>query len=161
MENLSTNPISQNSVNMQKWGTFIIRYGLALVLIWIGILKFTSYEAAGIAPLANNSPILSWLFSILGGAGFSTLLGVVEITIGLLICCRPVMPKLSAWGSIGAVITFIITLTFLFSTPGIVQKGYSFPFISPMPGQFLIKDIVLLGVSFFTAGEAFTAASKI
>lgn len=160
MENLSTNTISENSVNLQKWGILVIRYGLALVLIWIGILKFTSYEAEGIAPLASNSPIMSWLPSMLGVTGFAKLLGVIEITTGLLICCRPIAPKVSAWGSIAACITFIITLTFLFSTPGIVQKGYSFPFISPMPGQFLLKDIVLLGASLFTAGEAFAAAPQ-
>lgn len=158
MENSNENLILQNSVNLQKWGILIIRYGLALVLIWIGILKFTPYEAEGIAPLASNSPIMSWLPSMLGVIGFAKLLGVIEIATGLLICCRSFMPKLSAWGSVCATITFLITLTFLFSTPGIVQDGYSFPFISPMPGQFLLKDIVLLGASLYTAGEAFAAA---
>ncbi|MGY3053255.1 putative membrane protein YkgB [Pedobacter sp. UYEF25] len=158
MENLSTNTNSQNWANLQKWGFYLIRYGLALVLIWIGILKFTPYEAEGIAPLASNSPVMSWLPSMLGVVGFAKLLGVIEITTGLLICCRPFMAILSAWGSVAAAITFLITLTFLFSTPGIVQPGYSFPFISPMPGQFIIKDVVLLGASLYTAGEAFTDA---
>ena len=160
MENLSTNNAVLTSTKFQKWGFFLIRYGLALVLIWIGILKFAPYEAEGIAPLAINSPIFSWLSTMLGTEGFARLLGVTEIAIGLLICCRPFLAIISAWGSIAAAITFIVTLSFLFSTPGIVQAGYSFPFISPMPGQFIIKDLVLLGASLFTAGEAFAASGK-
>ncbi|MEO5685650.1 MAG: DUF417 family protein [Chitinophagaceae bacterium] len=138
----------------EKWGAIIIRYGLALVLIWIGLLKFTSYEAAGIEPLAAHSPLLSWALRLSGGPIFSRMLGFIEIAIGLLIAARSFSPKLSAFGSAGAMVTFVITLTLMFSTPGVVQPGYSFPFISAIPGQFLIKDIVLLGASVWTYGEA-------
>ncbi|MEO6915685.1 MAG: DUF417 family protein [Chitinophagaceae bacterium] len=138
----------------EKWGAFIIRYGLALVLLWIGILKFTSYEAAGIEPLAANSPLLSWALRMISAGGFSRLLGVVEIVLALMIASRSFSPKVSAIGSAGAILTFIVTLTLLFSTPGIIQSGYSFPFISAMPGQFLIKDVVLLGAAVWTYGEA-------
>ncbi|MEO5591835.1 MAG: DUF417 family protein [Chitinophagaceae bacterium] len=141
----------------EKWGAFIIRYGLALVLFWIGVLKFTSYEAAGIEPLAANSPFLSWALRISGPEGFSKMLGFIEIALGLLIAARSFSPKLSAIGSAGGMITFIITLTLMLSTPGVVQTGYSFPFISAIPGQFLIKDIVLLGASVWTYGEAMHA----
>ncbi|CAN5862336.1 DUF417 family protein [soil metagenome] len=147
----------QPSGNLEKYGLKITRYGLAVVLIWIGILKFASYEAAGIKPLVENNPLLSWLYAFFGIEGVSGLLGVIEILSGVLICLRQFLPKASAYGSIGAIVIFAITLTLLFSTPGIVQNGYSFPFISPMPGQFILKDIVLLGASIYTAGEAFDA----
>jgi len=42
----------------------LARYGLALVIGWIGALKFTSYEAQGIQPLVANSPLMSWLYDI-------------------------------------------------------------------------------------------------
>jgi len=35
-------------------GTGILRYGLVIVLVWIGGMKFTAYEAAGIALVAMN-----------------------------------------------------------------------------------------------------------
>ncbi|MEO6315553.1 MAG: DUF417 family protein [Chitinophagaceae bacterium] len=140
-----------------KWGAFIIRYGLALVLVWIGILKFTPYEAAGIEPLAANSPFLSWALRMSGADAFSKMLGFIEIAIGLLIAARAFSAKLSAFGSAGAIITFVITLTLMLSTPGVIQTGYSFPFISAIPGQFLVKDIVLLGASVWTYGEAMHA----
>ena len=85
-------------------------------------------------------------------------LGVVEITIGVLIALRGVSPRLSGIGSVGSIITYLITLSFLLSTPGVWQEGYGFPFLSGMVGQFLIKDIVLLAASIWTAGEAFAAA---
>jgi uncharacterized membrane protein YkgB len=88
---------------------------------------------------------------------FSSLLGVVEIATGLLIALRPVWPLGSAIGSGLAVGTFLTTLTFLFTTPGWEPSLGGFPALSAMPGQFLLKDLVLLGVAIFTAGEALGA----
>ena len=161
MNTVVLNEHTERGIRLENLGVKIIRYGLAIVLVWIGILKFTSYEAEGIKPLVENSPLLSWTYGLFGVEGFSKVLGIIEIALGALICCRPFSPKISAIGSIGGIITFVITITFLLSTPGIIQPGYSFPFISPMPGQFIIKDFVLLGASVWTAGEALIASKKV
>lgn len=42
----------------------------------------------------------------------------------------------------------------MFSTPGVIAPGYSFPVLSANVGQFLAKDLVLLGAALWTAGEA-------
>jgi len=52
----------------------------------------------------------------------------------------------------------LITLSLLLSTPGAWQPGYGFPALSPSPGQFLAKDLLLLGAAIWTAGEALRAA---
>jgi uncharacterized membrane protein YkgB len=39
-------------------GTVVSRYGLVLVIFWIGAMKFTAYEVNGIRPLAANSPFM-------------------------------------------------------------------------------------------------------
>ncbi len=57
----------------------LLRYGLALIFLWIGAMKFTAYEAQGIRPLAENSPLMSWLLAARGVQAFSNLLGVVEM----------------------------------------------------------------------------------
>jgi uncharacterized membrane protein YkgB len=44
----------------------LLRYGLALIFLWIGAMKFAAYEAAGIRPLADHSPLMSWLLLALG-----------------------------------------------------------------------------------------------
>jgi uncharacterized membrane protein YkgB len=141
-------------------GAKIIRYGLVVILLWVGALKFTAYEAEGIQGLVANSPLMSWGYSVASVRGFAMLIGVIEIVLGLLIATRPFAPKLSAIGSIGAIIMFLLTLTFVFTTPGVWQPGYGFPFPSPMPGQFLAKDIMLLGAAIWTAGEALRAARR-
>ena len=43
----------------EKPGTFLIRYGLVLVLGWIGAMKFSAYEAEGIKTLVETSPLMS------------------------------------------------------------------------------------------------------
>lgn len=138
---------------LNRLGIYVTRYGLVIVLLWIGGMKFTAYEAEGIKPLVENSPLMSWLYSIFSVQGFSNLLGVVEIVVGLLIAVRPKAPAISAIGSLLAAGMFVGTLTFLVSTPG-WEPEMGFPALSVVPGQFVLKDLVLLGASLWTAGEA-------
>ena len=52
-----------------------------------------------------------------------------------------------------AALTFLVTLSFMLTTPGVAQPGAGSPLaLSPMPGQFLLKDLVLLGVSLWILG---------
>lgn len=142
---------------IRRVGEFVFRYGLSAIFLWIGLLKFTDYEAKNIEPLVTNSPIWSWAVQSIGLGGVAGFIGVVEISIGVLIACRAWSPRLSAIGSLGATATFLITLSFMLTTPGVWEPGYGFGFLSVLPGQFLAKDLVLLGVSIWTMGEAFRA----
>jgi len=144
---------------IESIGTGILRYGLVAILLYFGAFKFHPAEAAGIQPLVANSPLMSWLLPIFGVRGVSNLLGVTEIIIAGLIASRSFLPKLSALGSIVAIGMFLITLTFLFTTPGMWAHVPGFPL--PLPsasGGFLIKDVFLLGAAVFTAGEALVGA---
>ena len=135
----------------------LARYGLVVVIGWIGALKFTSFEANGIQPLVANSPLMSWLYSIFSVQTFSSLLGVVEITVALLIAIKPVAPKLSAIGSVAAIGLFLATISFPFTTPGVGEASAGgFPVLSST-GQFLIKDVALLGLSAWTLADALRA----
>jgi uncharacterized membrane protein YkgB len=42
----------------------VLRYGLALVIGWIGMMKSTGYEAKGIEPLVAHGPLLSWMYGL-------------------------------------------------------------------------------------------------
>jgi len=143
---------------LERIGAGVIRYGLAMVLLWVGLLKFTAYEAEGIQGFVANSPLMSWVYGVFSVRSFSAIIGVIEILLGLLILTRPFAPKLSGFGSLGAIVIFLTTLTFALTTPGVWQPGYGFPFLSPMPGQFLAKDLIALGAAIWTAGEALRAA---
>lgn len=129
-------------------GALLVNYALALIFLWFGALKFTMYEAAGIAPLVMNSPLVAWWHGMFGIAGTARMLGVYEILTGILIALRVFNPRLAAIGGAMSTICYLITVSFLFSTPGVVQPGFDNPLaLSAFPGQFLLKDLVLLAVS--------------
>ncbi len=157
---METNDSTAPGHTLEKIGAIVIRYGLAAVLLWVGLLKFTAFEAEGIQPFVANSPLMSWTYGVMSVRALAAALGVIEIVLGLLIALRNFAPKLSAFGSIGASVMFLFTLTFLLTTPGVWQPGYGFPCLSPVPGQFLAKDLVLIGAALWTAGEAFRAAGR-
>jgi uncharacterized membrane protein YkgB len=142
-------------INLQRLGGEVIRYGLATVIGWIGLMKFTRYEAEGIRPFVEHSPMMSWVYSNFSVGGFSALLGVVEVVIAVLIASRPLSARASAVGSALAVGMFASTLSFLLTTPGVWEPTLGgFPALSVVPGQFLIKDVVLLGAALWSLGES-------
>jgi uncharacterized membrane protein YkgB len=131
-----------------------------VVLLWIGALKLTAYEAEGVFNHASHSPLLAWGYHLVDIRTFSVILGLFEWLFAILIAIRPISPKLSLIGSLGAIGMFLTTLTFLATIPGVWQPGYGFPFLSPT-GQFLLKDLVLLGAAIWTAAESLRAVGSI
>ena len=150
---------SYDKLSVQKAGEFLIRYGLVLVLGWIGAMKFTAYEAAGIKALVETSPLMSWMYKFLSLQATSNMIGVTELCAALLIAIRPLSPKLSAVGSVLAVFTFLATLSFLFSLPGWEKSLGGFPALSGS-GGFLLKDVVLLGAALFTLGDSLSVRGR-
>ena len=142
-------------INFQALGGAVLRYGLVGVIGWIGLMKFTRVEAEAIWPLVAHSPLLSWASTSFGVGPFSNAVGIVEVTIAALIALRPVAPRASALGSALAVGMFATTLSFLLTTTGVWESSLGgFPAISVLPGQFLLKDVVLLGAALWSLGES-------
>lgn len=140
-----------------RLGAGLARYGLVVVIGWIGILKFTEFEARGIEPLVANSPLMSWAYDVFSVTTFSSLLGVVEIATAVLIAVKPWWPRISAVGSVMAIGLFVATLSFLFTTPGVFEASAGgFPVLSST-GQFLIKDVALIGIAAWTLVDALRA----
>ena len=150
---------NRTSSRIQAAGTYVLRYGLVLVLGWIGAMKFTAYEAAGIKPLIETSPLMSWLYKFLSIQATSNLIGAAELMAAVLIAIRPLAARLSAVGSMLAVFTFLATLTFLFSLPGWEKSLGGFPALSGS-GGFLLKDVVLLGAALWTLGDSLQHAKE-
>ncbi|MBC8048843.1 MAG: DUF417 family protein [Chitinophagales bacterium] len=131
---------------------------LAGIFLWVGGMKFTAYEAQAILVFSQNSPVTSWLYPLFGIQGVSNILGVYEVATGLLLLSRIVSPRLSSVGGIMSIITYLVTLSFLFTTPGVgAQPAGGFPALSAEIGQFLAKDMALLAISLFVTGESLQA----
>ncbi|SAL60162.1 Inner membrane protein YkgB [Caballeronia cordobensis] len=126
----------------------LLRWALVVVFLWFGGMKFTAYEANGIAPFVINSPIMSWLHTLFGVRGASYVIGVLELSTAAALVVGAFRPLFSALGAAMSAATYLITLTFFLSTPGVAEAtAGGFPAISAMPGQFLLKDVVLLAAS--------------
>jgi reactive chlorine resistance protein C len=136
--------------NFEKTGFYIALYGVAIILIWIGIFKFTPTEAKAIKPLVENSPLMRWMYNYMSELNVSKLIGVLEIITGVLLASYPLSAKMGFVGGIMSSLTFLTTLSFLFTTPGAIQKIDGIW----LPDAFILKDIMALGISIYITALA-------
>jgi uncharacterized membrane protein YkgB len=124
----------------------ILRWVMVVIFVSFGMQKFTLQSAQGIAQYITNSPFVSWL-SVFGLRGEAYVLGVTELGIAALLAAGAFSPLLSAAGSLMGVVTFAVTWSFFFTTPGVVTWSWSTdPMAWNLTGEFLFKDIVLFCV---------------
>lgn len=147
------------SSTLQLTGHWGLRYSLATNLVWIGALKFQSYEVDNIDPLISSSPPFAPLRARLNKHRLARVIGVTEILLGSLIAAKPLAPRASAVASLGAAGMFVTTLSFMTTTPGVIQESHEAPKLS-MVGQFLLKDSVLLAASLVTAADSLKVAEN-
>jgi uncharacterized membrane protein YkgB len=124
----------------------ILRWVMVVIFVSFGMQKFTLQSAQGIVQFISNSPFISWL-SVFGLRGEAYFLGVSELGIAALLVAGAFSPVLSAIGSLMGMVTFAITWSFFFTTPGVVKWSWSTdPMAWNLTGEFIYKDIVLLCV---------------
>ncbi|WP_298162669.1 DUF417 family protein [Brevundimonas sp.] len=134
-------------------GRAALRFGIALILLWFGYMKFLPYEAEGVRGIAEDYWLFGWLYPLVGVGGASAVIGVLEITAGILIAIGGRFPWAGLLGALMGVATFVVTLSFFFTAPGVWQDGYGFPALGST-GQFLAKDVGLLAICVYLALNA-------
>lgn len=134
-------------------GRFVGLLGVVLVLLLIGGLKFTQVEIDGLKPIIGPTPWLAWMYSAFGEAGTSYLLGVIELATAVLLMLSPWFARAGLVGGAVASLTFFVTTTIMFAAPIWDTASGGFPWINEL-GQFLIKDVALLGVAVGIFGES-------
>jgi reactive chlorine resistance protein C len=139
--------------NLVTVGRFVGLLGVVLVLLLIGGLKFTQVEIDGLKPIIEATPWLAWMYPAFGEAGASYLLGVVELATALLLVLSPWSARAGLVGGALAALTFFVTTTIMFAAPIWETASGGFPWINEL-GQFLIKDVALLGVALGILGES-------
>jgi uncharacterized membrane protein YkgB len=126
----------------------LLRMALIIVFLWFGGMKFTAYEAHGNMGLIAHSPFMSWMNTAFGIQGASYVIGVIELTTAAMLALGAFVPLASVIGAAMSCCTFALTLSFFVTTPGVSEPSTGgFPAISALPGQFLLKDVVLLASS--------------
>ena len=144
---------SFEGARIEAFGIMTTRIGLALCFLFIGLAKFTPEEAKGIQPLVANSPFMSWMYSVWSLQAVSNIIGVTELLAGALLVTGIWSARASLIGAVMSTLTFLATISFLFSTSGAISWAVGFPMLGGV-GQFLIKDVVLLGASVTLAGQS-------
>lgn len=172
----------QQIANLENLAKNATRFGIVVVFIWIGSLKFFTYEADGIVPFVANSPAMSFFYNTPDDYkkhqnkegefihanyewhvenntyGFSKGLGLFLILTGILVALHRITPF---WSMIGSLLVFLMTigtLSFLITTPeswvpNLGDTDYGFPFLSGR-GRLVLKDIVILGGALITASQS-------
>lgn len=141
--------------NSNQNALHVLRAALILIFLAFGYVKFFPFEAEGVEPLITAHPLLAWLFPLLGRAGSSAFLGVVEVSAGLLLLAGYRSPLASLAGGLLTLVTFFITVTLFFFIPGVFEESAGgFPAISGT-GGFLLKDTAL-----FAAGLVFVVDAR-
>ncbi|MCS2151239.1 YkgB family protein [Scandinavium goeteborgense] len=142
------------NINGQKFGVeigdysiFAIRLSLIIIFFFFGYAKWFVYEAESLIPFISNSPLLSWMYPVIGVRGASFVLGTAEWLCCLLLSLGVFFRLPGLLGSMGSTITFLTTVSLLFTTPdAVVTHAGGFPALSSS-SQFLLKDIVSLAAS--------------
>ncbi|MBC7831534.1 MAG: DUF417 family protein [Hyphomicrobium sp.] len=134
-------------------GRGIALAGVVIPLVMIGILKFTQHEIELLKPLIGATPWLAWLYAVLGYAGTTYLLGVVELITAALFIASPWSARAGlVAGALGS-LAFAATTSTLLAFPIWEPSLGGFPYLNFI-GAFLIKDVALLGVSLVVLGES-------
>ncbi|MFC4479020.1 MULTISPECIES: DUF417 family protein [Flavobacterium] len=168
--------------NLDSLGKKLMRAGIVIVFLWIGGLKFFTYEADGIVPFVANSPLMSFFYKTPSEYknytnkegeliqknhqwhtdnntyAFANGLGILLIGIAFLVAIHYWAPMVSMIGSLLVFILTIGTLSFLVTTPEswvphLTDHQYGFPYLSGR-GRLVLKDIVILGGSLITMSES-------
>lgn len=130
-----------------KVGYFTTIFGVALILLWIGIFKFTLTEAKAIEPLVQSHFLMSWLYGVFSIQWVSNIIGVIEIITALCLILVPFCQKIKKVTSFLVFLTFVTTLSFLITTTKISWiEGV------PVTDFFILKDIIPLGFSLIILG---------
>ncbi|MCO4798172.1 MAG: DUF417 family protein [Colwelliaceae bacterium] len=153
----NTRPLSETITLI---GDSALRYSVVVILAWIGAMKFTAYEANAIQGLVASSPLTSWLYSVFSVEGASMFIGTVEIATAAAILFAFFHRNIAIAGSLAAIATFATTSSFLLSAPVWEASLGGFPALNVVPGQFLLKDLVLLAAAISLLGKALTTKNS-
>lgn len=116
---------------------------MAMVLLWIGGMKFYDFEAKAIVGLVETSPFMSWLYSLFSVQGASNVIGGFDVLFALLLGAGILLnnKKLIIVSGLACLSVFLMTQTFLLSAP----KAFSSSTLLARLGQFVIKDLWYVG----------------
>lgn len=138
---MNATPTSAVTCKNYNIGYLVSLFGTVLILLWIGLLKFTPTEANGIKPLIENHPLSFWMYKVFSIQMVSNIVGTVEFIVAILLLLSLKFQQVKKYAGIGMCIIFVMTLSYLFTTPNMWKEMDGIP----TTDFFILKDIMLLG----------------
>jgi uncharacterized membrane protein YkgB len=126
-----------------------VRASMVFIFLMFGYQKWFEYEAETLIPFIKNGPLIFWMYPVLGIRGASWFLGGSEWLFAALLFWGFWNKKAGILGALGCGFSMIGTVTIIpFMPDGWNASAGGFP---AMQGNvaFLMKDVVLLAVSFY------------
>jgi len=127
----------------------VLRASMVLIFLFFGYQKWFDYEAQALVPYISNGPLIFWMYPVFGVRGACFFLGVSEWIFGALLFLGFWNKAAGVLGALGGIASFVSTTAILpFIPGGWAASASGFPAMSET-GAFLMKDFVLLAVSFY------------
>jgi uncharacterized membrane protein YkgB len=147
--NFVTNILMKVGILREDIDYHFVRASMVIIFLFFGYQKWFDYEAQALIPYISNGPLISWMYPVFGIRGACWFLGVAEWFFGALLLAGFWNKKLGILGALGSVFSFISTITIIpFIPNGWAQSAGGFPAMTETVA-FLLKDLVLLAVSFY------------
>jgi uncharacterized membrane protein YkgB len=137
-----------------------LRASMVVIFFFFGYEKWFPYEAQALIPYISNGPMISWMYPVLGLRGATYFLGVAEWLFGALLLLGFWNARLGILGALGSCFSFVATFTIIpFMPDGWAATAGGFPAMTENVA-FLMKDLVLLAVSFYLLKQDLLRASR-
>ncbi|MEO5888850.1 MAG: DUF417 family protein [Ferruginibacter sp.] len=168
--------ISSKLIRLQVISIRLLRIAIAIVLIWIGSLKYFDYESEGIVPYVANSPLMNFFYAhpemykdhLLKEGEFKKEnfdwhednhthifglgLGILIVVIATLLLLNNYSPVIGMIGSALVIVMSLTTLSFLITTPeswvpALGDPAHGFPLLAAR-GRLVVKDAIMMAGGF-------------
>jgi uncharacterized membrane protein YkgB len=127
----------------------LVRGAMVFTFFVFSIQKWNQYTVEMLVPMISHSPVVFWLLPAFGLRGAGYFLAMAEAIFGTLIFLGYWNPRLGILGALGSIVTYIGTTSIIPFLPNAwAQEAGGFP-IMTLPLGFLMKDFLLLAVSFY------------
>jgi uncharacterized membrane protein YkgB len=153
IKNLARSPLFKSDLDYH-----LVRASMVFVFLMFGYQKWFAYEAETLKPFISNGPLIFWMYDVFDERGASWFLGASEWLFAALMFLGFWNKKLGILGALGACFSMIGTVTIIPFMPDGWDAAAGFP---AMKGNvaFLMKDVVLLAVSFYLLKQDAVRAS--
>jgi uncharacterized membrane protein YkgB len=137
----------------------LLRATMVIIFLFFGYQKWFQYEADALIPYISHGPFIFWMYPVFGTRGATYFLGVAEWLFGALLFAGFWNKKLGILGALGSCFSFIATSTIIpFMPDGWAASAGGFPAMTERVA-FLMKDLVLLAVSFYLLKQDLVSVS--